>query len=392
VNHTPRLYLSTDPTVGHRPVRAQGLVLDKDVLRVGTYKHPVNGWTLDVTHDYLDRLVSTFNLMRQNGVTSDITVDHSTSARDKLGSVTQARRDGDRLILRHEFADEECVKIADRNQEVSVEIEPEMDDGKGNTYRDALVASSIVRQPVVPNQGPFVRIAASLGASEDANAGTAAGLPFRLTAESHTDPRDNPTKEHDMKLTIDQRKKVFSLTGLDDKAPEAELATGLIDMAGKGKAADDQTQQITDLTSERDKLALKIESLKKGKAPEADPDVMEETAENRRDEIDGLVAKGNITPAVGEKLAASLLGEPGKRPALCLSRKAATHAGLPGPIAKTVIDILKENDPVKLKEQTGPQTMSLGRQTPGAEDTEDKGLDASIKAHNEGVGSGAVNL
>ena len=143
------------------------LVFDKDAMRVGQYVHPAEKWTLAVDTARIDRIVETFKALKANGVTVDVTRDHSTSAKDKLGTVIDARREGDRLILRHRFADAEAVQEALRNQEVSVEIEPALTDGQGRRYTDALVASSIVRQPVVPGQSGFTRIAASRQSRDD---------------------------------------------------------------------------------------------------------------------------------------------------------------------------------------------------------------------------------
>jgi len=160
-----RLMLSA--RAGGFAATADPLVFDKEALRVGVYTHPTEGWKLPVDTGRIDRIVATFRALQRNGVAVDVTRDHSPSAEAKLGTVIDARREGDRLILRHRFADAEAAQLAARNQEVSVELEPEMRDGQGRTYRDALVASSIVRQPVVPNQGPFVRIAASRQPASD---------------------------------------------------------------------------------------------------------------------------------------------------------------------------------------------------------------------------------
>lgn len=136
----------------------------KEALRVGEYRHPVLGWTLSVTPERMQAMAQTFRAMQAAGVTSDVTLDHSPSARDKLGRVIDAKVEGDSLLLLHELADDEAVTIAKRAQEVSLEIDRELRDSQGRTFRDAIVASSIVRAPVVPGQQPF-RIAASRAAT-----------------------------------------------------------------------------------------------------------------------------------------------------------------------------------------------------------------------------------
>jgi hypothetical protein len=82
-----------------------------------------------------------------------------------------------------------------------------------------------------------------------------------------------------------------------------------------------------------------------------------------------LVEKAKLTPAARARFAALLLGTPGKRSALALSRKAAAQAGLAGPIAHAVLEALEVNDPVELSrmlgEKSGGQAVVLPRPTPG---------------------------
>jgi hypothetical protein len=82
-----------------------------------------------------------------------------------------------------------------------------------------------------------------------------------------------------------------------------------------------------------------------------------------------LVEKAKLTPAARARFAALLLGAPGHRSAVALSRKAAAQAGLPAPLAQAVLEALEANDPAELAkvlgEKTAGQAVALSRQTPG---------------------------
>ncbi len=81
-----------------------------------------------------------------------------------LGTLTGFYVEGGKLMGVHEFADEDAVKIAQRCKNVSVEIHPNYKDGKGNEYGEMVFKSSLVQQPVVPGQSPF--IAASIAGEQ----------------------------------------------------------------------------------------------------------------------------------------------------------------------------------------------------------------------------------
>ena len=107
--------------------------------------------------------------------------------------------------------------------------------------------------------------------------------------------------------------------------------------------------------------------------------------------IDGLVTDGKITPAVGEKLAASLIGAEGSRNIYALSIKAAKSVGLVAPYAKAILKALALNDPVKLGEQTKRQTLALSRVNPDDDQGDAKaGQDRTkelIDTANKGAGA-----
>jgi hypothetical protein len=144
---------------------------------------------------------------------------------------------------------------------------------------------------------------------------------------------------------------------------------------------------------EHDKLAVKhhkaADLAKKGPKMksmsaiyEIDPEALDLIIENTEMALSNLVSASKITPAVQKKLQAALIGPADARNAYALSR---TASKTPKSIAASVIDALKDNDPVVLGEKTKAQTVSLSRQVPGQpNDTNDEIAKTMDAAANSG--------
>jgi hypothetical protein len=140
-------------------------------------------------------------------------------------------------------------------------------------------------------------------------------------------------------------------------------------------------QKLVDAAAERDALIAERDGLKARLAggPEAaagstapttiDPETLEMAADAVNAKLSLLVEKARLTPAARARFAALLVGEPGKRSALALSRQAAARAGLAAPLAQAVLEALEVNDPVQLSrllgEKSAGQAVVLPRQAPG---------------------------
>jgi hypothetical protein len=135
----------------------------KDAIVVGSYVHPTGGYSLDVTGDKLDRYVRTFSQMQSNGVGVPILMDHTATAAATLGWIVAVKRDGEKLMELHQFLGESARDVGLRNQ-VSLGIDPDFVDGKGNRYGEAIVHSAVTPVPVVPGQGGFEAADVSDGA------------------------------------------------------------------------------------------------------------------------------------------------------------------------------------------------------------------------------------
>lgn len=338
----------------------------KDAVKVGTYSHPTDGWTEKFGTDRMDRWCSAFKKMRDNGVDVEFFADHGTPGdrADKLrGYIEDMYRDNDDLMVVVNAIGEDGVKLCETCRNVSAEIEP-FADAKGNDYGEAVLAVVACEKPVVPGQRPFERIAASrIGSKPNRK------IPILTLAA-------DPPEETDMTPLLEA---IGKLMGADDLTED-----NAIEKLEAFSAS--HNVQITEVKTLKGQLADLETTAGKGKMPEVDEDVLEDTAEAREAELDQLVTAGKITPAVRTKIAAALIGEPGKRRALGLSTRVAKHLGFTTPLAKQIIAALKENDPavlVKMHEKTGPQRLALTRED--GDDTDDKWVDEEVKAQNARV-------
>lgn len=127
----------------------------KDVLVAERLVNEAQGWTLDLNPDKLNAYAAAFDSMKANGVTVPVTLDHSASATAVVGYVEDLFVQGDRLYARL-TTNGMHANLPEVVRTVSVEIEPDFTDGRGNKYGEAVTAVSIVKSPVVPNQHNFI--------------------------------------------------------------------------------------------------------------------------------------------------------------------------------------------------------------------------------------------
>lgn len=169
---------------GKNPAGPEALSSLKDVLAVGEYKHPVHGWNLDVTKQKLAKLCAAFAKMKAAGVKVPIYADHNPGAATTLGyardifmggpeaikkypelaklPAEQAPLDPNRLYAIHDWASPEAMKMGHGVGQVSVMIDKKMKDGTGKSYGEAVRHIAVTPEPIVPGQGKFTQLAASL--------------------------------------------------------------------------------------------------------------------------------------------------------------------------------------------------------------------------------------
>lgn len=323
----------------------------KDLIRVGKYIHPAQEWTLDVTAERMDEWIEAWKKMKANGVRVPLPAGHSYDPRDGQGFLVELTREGDTLWGVLEFVGEDAISLAYRTQQVSISINPHFVDGKGIDYGEVIEHVALTGYPVVPDQEDFKAIAASL---------------YVLA-----------TEEGEQKMTPEQLKKLQEMLGLEELT--AENAAEKI-----GAKIEEMQKAATELQAKLDELQKAAEEAKAAAdeaTPEVDPEVIDDRAESAEEAIDGLAEAGKILPSVAASLKAAFVGPKGKRFSLALSRRLTkTDESL----VKKLVAALRQNDPVKLGEQTRSQSRALS-QEPSSTDGNKLIADAERRA-NEAKG------
>lgn len=326
----------------------------KELIREGVYEHPIDGWTLKVTPERMDRWAETFNRMQAASIKPYIAINHSADARDYAGELVEVFRDGASLFGVHELVGQEAIDTALKVDRTSLLIDPDYTDGKGVKFGEAIVHNAIVVDPVVAEQDGFVPVA-----GPTAKAASRAPV-YRL--------QRNP----DMSTVFEF---VAKTTGKKPEEVTAENAAALLEthLQGMKTASDQAAAKVRD-------LELKVETLSKAAKPEPkelDPDLAEQLGEVAEEKLAQLVAAGHITPACCTKLKAVFVGEAGKRPAFSLSRSAS---GGNKSLFSQVHEALQDNKPTDLKPKTGIQ---LSRNVPGGDDDSAKEAEEVAKKMRE---------
>lgn len=317
----------------------------KDLISAGTYRHPSGQWTLKVTPERMDRWVAAFGRMRDGGVDVEVVVDHRMDAEAVRGYLVEMAREGDTLYGVHELVGEEAIRLASTVKNVSILIEKDFRDGQGRSYGEAITHSSIVQQPLVPGQMGFVPIAASRG-------GEAAEIlllsrPGRLDEQMLAEVREMLGDDVD----------VTAETALPLIRERLSTLTQRLETLSAEKPG--LVSQTEELTAQVEQLQAKLAEVDDRGA--VDPESLEMLAEGVETRIDGLVERGRLAPAAAAMARELLVGAPGERNVLMLSRRASRTSTA---LAREVLGILEANTPAALGEQTGPQAIALGRIIP----------------------------
>ena len=312
----------------------------KDLISVGTWVTP-DGQQFEVTPATLSRWVDTFEAMQADGVKVPVPEGHTDDAGKNRGYVTGMFVDGDTLKATIDLIGEDAIAMASRT-EVSIFVPPSLKSGRGTVYEQPIAHVALTPVPVVNGQGGFVPIAASRGGN--------AHVPVLRLAEQEGSTTMNPIQQIASALGIDT-------SGMDDAAVLAAIMAAL-DGAGEQDASADSQASAEELASSLATARVTIAALRKGKgAPrEPDPMVLKLSRQNRRLELDQLVASGKITPAVAKALDAAWVSESGLKFSLDPNVDALWDATLAA---------LRSNDARQLGEVTRAQSVRLARETPG---------------------------
>lgn len=326
----------------------------KDMISVGVYTHPIWKWTMDVTEERLYRWAAAFYAMQANGVDVEVPVDHNFGAESNLGYVVEmfvAPNDEGIPTLYgiHEIRGEDNIKVIEANKNVSVAIEKDFTDGKDNNYGEAIVHSSVVQQPVVPGQDEFENIAASANGPQQS-------VPV-LTLS---------IKKKGQNMTEEMLKKIREVLGAGDDLTEENILSRIterFETLNKSKA--DVEKDLLNLKGELEKL--KADGGDK-KASVIDPNLAEQMGVTAEQQLSLLVSGGNISPATQKALAKILIGGKTTRNLSMLS----VNSGGKDSVFSQVIEALKLNKAVEMKESTGIQTFGRTIPDDANDDTENE--------------------
>lgn len=316
----------------------------KDVLHVGKLSHPTDGWKEDFTPERLKKLADETNRLIAAGHEPHLPEGHLryVDPAKNHGFHKRFEVDGDRLMADVEIVGEKGLDMAARNK-VSVFIEPEFKDSKGNKYGEVITHVALTPVPVQGGQGEFVAIAAAQDSKDTIN------VPVLRLDSGNSD------------MTLIEE--IAKLTG-KTLADEAAAIAALQELATNAKLALSLKEKVAALEADGEP------------AEKPSPMLLKLCRENRDMKLSQLVKDARITPAVRDRLAATWAAKDGDALALSMDDNSDKRFD-------DMIAALGENDPVKLGEQTNAQTtVALSRSTDAADDSwVDKEIEKSNSRH-----------
>jgi len=264
-----------------------------------------------------------------NGNQCNLPVEHTTDPEKNRGKNLKwyAKHDSKGrlgLFSLTEFRDAEAAKLA-RTAQTSIYCPPKHKDGAKNEYVRAVRHVALTDYPVIPGLDNFTPIAASLVEP----------------VSNHSNPSKNK-KETTMPI-----KSLAANIGLqlsEDVLKDEELTLSEVEKTIKGLQS-----QILELSEYKKKNPPVT--------PPADPVRVSKSQiamlrENRELKLSQLVKEGKILTCVAKKLESTFCGE--QALSLCLSEDAEDNFNV-------VVDALRDNDPIKLSEVTGPQARDMSK-------------------------------
>jgi hypothetical protein len=333
----------------------------KDLIRVGSYVHPVDHWHMDVTTQTLDGYVAIYQAMKAAGIKVPFVVDHSDEVDDGRGEVLDIYREGDVLFGLVSVVGEDAIVAVARVPEVSVSID-EIVDGKGVDYGEGIEHVSHSQYPVVPDQKPFVPVAASRRPRGQTLFLSAAKRSPVMTLKEDL-------KAKLQKLAIDSGKTVDEVAALsEDDLVTLSLETLLGAGEGDAPAPDSQMGKLTtdnaNLSTQVQQLTRKLEA-KPAEPPAPNEEVLHERGIRVGERVSKLVAEQKLDTATGQKLLGRLtkLGT-GKPHAFMLSR----HEDAKDCEAMELLDIIAGNNPPPKGEKSHVQARELNRHVQNEDD------------------------
>ena len=299
----------------------KGLLFEKQHAYPGKFSMPSeDGGRIDfeLTEEAIKLIAAESQRYIDNGNQCNLPTHHTESTEANRGKVTKWLTKLDSkgrlgLFSVNEFRDEEAAKLAKTSQ-TSIYAPGETTDGAKNKYIRATTHVALTGRPVIPGLDGFVPIAASLVVS--------------------------PVKEKTMPIK-DLAEKIGLKLSEDIASDEAKSSQAVIEF----------------VQAEKQKADLALSQYKKLNPPKVDPVKISSAQvamlrENRELKLSALVKGGRILPCVSKSLQGIFCTD--ATLTLALSEDKEDNF-------KAVIEALKDNDPIKLSEITGPQAKDLSK-------------------------------
>ncbi len=324
----------------------------KQIIRVGEFVKDDEFETLgfEVTPDTLTNWVEQFAAMSTNGVRIPVPGNHwNLDAENNHGFVTDMYTEGDGLYATIELIGEESIALASKN-DVSIFSPAVFVDGAGNQYLRPILHVALTPVPVIPGLEPFevvdkLTIAASQGNHTFKN------VPVLRLADGGSN------------MTLKDIAAKLEIEGTEEMTEE-ELGTAieakieeLMSDDGDGQSQDEVDAAIAAARSE----GIKVGKREARKPTKTDPMTIRLSRRAYKAELDALVTGAHITPAVRDQIEKTLIPTDDDALALSLADGGCDRI-------EALLEALKQNDPVKLGEQTAAQSVALSRTTPGDPD------------------------
>lgn len=303
----------------------QPLVFEKEHAYVGEFVMNAgkpNERKFELTEESIIHMAKEGQRYIDNGNLSTLPLEHTTDPEKNRGKNTKwyAKHDSKGrlgLFSITEFRDEESAKLA-KSTQTSIYAPPTYTDGKGVQYTYPVRHVALTTVPVIPGLDGFTPIAASLV---------------------------QPIKKEDSSMAM---KDLAGKIGL-------QLSEEVI--KDDAKAADAIALEFSQLSESKKTVEKEFADYKLANPAKTSPVKVSKAQvamlkENRELKLSQLVESGRITPAVKKNLEAVFCGDKGLE--LCLSEDREDNFN-------EIISALKENDPIKLSENTGPQGGDLGK-------------------------------
>jgi len=311
----------------------------KEVIRSGKYFKDADKLAFTVTKEVLDHWALTFSKWKKGGnkVAVPETHDGAQDPSKNRGWVVEMFREGDSLFAIMDLYGADSPKVAATN-DVSIYSPVEVTDGAGNVYARPITHIALCMDPVIPGLSKFEAIAASrkpLKQEYQMDSKKLAGLLGLSLDEKDTD------EEKDKKIEAS----IKSLKA--SKAVKASAEGEDLTEEEKKKLAEEKAKAVAASMEEDEEKEKKAVAASRSAV---NPMMLSLASENREMKLSRLVTAGKITPAVCEKLKTKYVD----KDALTLSLARG------GDDFDSVVSMFAENDPVALREQSGPQLLQLG--------------------------------